>query len=229
MSKASRRQQRTGSSTQPSPTSPSAQPSKTAATSERSPSYSATGTARAGRRAHPRHRAAAPQSFVERYRTVLVAAVVFAAVALVGAFVFTSASAAAFTCTTVWTPSPTPSPAAGASHAPGYVQPDMGRRHVEYGTNVTYQYCAPASGSHYNKAGSGPIQPRLYGPSDTVIPQGWIHNLEHGAVVVAYRCPSGVLGQGDCISQAEFSQLQQWFDNAPPNEVAARVNSWGLC
>ena len=85
-------------------------------------------------------------SFVERYRTVIVAAVVVAAVALVGAFVFTSASAAAFTCTTIWSPSPTPSPAAGASHAPGYVQPDMGRRHVEYGTNVTYQYCAPASG-----------------------------------------------------------------------------------
>ena len=114
------------------------------------------------------------------------AVVVVAAVALIGGFVFVSASQAAFTCTTIWAPAPTASPAAGATNAPGYVQPDMGRRHVAYGTNVTYQYCAPASGSHYNRAGSGPIQPRLYGPSDTVIPQGWVHNLEHGALVVLY-------------------------------------------
>ena len=149
MSKASRRQQRTGSATPTTQTTPSA---KAPATSERPPSHSPTGTTRAGRRAHPRHRAGAERSFIERYRTAIVAVVVVAAVALVGGFVFVSASASAFTCTTIWSPAPTPSPAAGATNAPGYVQPDMGRRHVEYGTNVTYQYCAPASGSHYLKA-----------------------------------------------------------------------------
>ena len=165
MSKASRRQQRTGSAT---PTS------NAPATSARPSSQKVTGTVRAGRRSHTRHRPGVEPSFLERYRTGIVAVVVVAAVALIGGFVFVSASQAAFTCTTIWAPAPTASPAAGATNAPGYVQPDMGRRHVAYGTNVTYQYCAPASGSHYNRAGSGPIQPRLYGPSDTVIPQGWV-------------------------------------------------------
>ena len=207
MSKASRRQQRTGSATQTATTQ------DTTTTSERPPSHSPTGTARAGRRAHPRHRAGAERSFIERYRTAIIAVVVVAAVALVGGFVFVSASSAAYTCTTIWSPSPTPSPAAGASNAPGYVQPDMGRRHVEFGAKVTYQYCAPASGSHYNKAGAGPIQPRLYGPQDTVIPQGWIHNLEHGALVVLYT------GTSDGATPEGQKALQAFYDAFPNSPV----------
>ena len=34
---------------------------------------------------------------------------------------------------------------------------------------------------------SGPIQPRLYKPDDKIGPPNWIHNLEHGALVVLYR------------------------------------------
>ena len=57
----------------------------------------------------------------------------------------------------------------------------MGHQHVDVGDKVTYTYCAPASGNHYQQAGhAGPIPARVYGPSDNVIPQGWIHNLEHG-------------------------------------------------
>ncbi len=32
-----------------------------------------------------------------------------------------------------------------------------------------------------------PIAPRLYGPTDATVPEGWIHNLEHGALVLLYR------------------------------------------
>ncbi len=202
MSKASRRQQRTGSATQ-TPSAP--------ATSERPSSHGPTGSPRAGRRSQTRHRAGTEPGFLERYRNALVAVVVVAAVALIGGFVFVSASQAAFACTTIWSPSPTPSPAAGTSNPPGYVQPDMGRRHVEYGTNVTYQYCAPASGSHYNKAGAGPIQPRLYGPADTVIPQGWIHNLEHGALTLLYT--------GEGATPEGQKQLQAFYDSFPNSPV----------
>ena len=67
------------------------------------------------------------------------------------------------------------------------MQPDQGRTHIAVGQFVTYTYCAPASGSHVNKPGSaGPIPPRVYGPNDSVIPQGWIHNLEHGGLIVLY-------------------------------------------
>ena len=46
--------------------------------------------------------------------------------------------------------------AEGASPQPGYVQPDMGHGHVALGTKLTYTYCPPASGQHYNAAGRRP-------------------------------------------------------------------------
>ena len=143
---------------------------------------------------------------------IVAVAAVFA-IALIGGFVFVSASKAAYTCSSEWVPQPTASPAAGATNPPGYVQPDMGRQHVPYGTVVTYQYCAPASGSHYNQAGAGPIAPRLYGPQDVVIPQGWVHNLEHGALVLLYK------GSSAGATPAGQQQLQAFYDTFPNSPV----------
>jgi hypothetical protein len=112
---------------------------------------------------------------------------VVAVVAIVGAGVFAAATQPAFACSTQWQPDSTSSPAADASPQPGYVQPDMGNTHVAPGTVVKYTNCPPASGRHYTAAGIGPIPARPYGPNDTVIPQGWVHNLEHGGLVVLYR------------------------------------------
>lgn len=205
MSKESRRQQRVGSTT-PKPASPPA-------TGGRAPSSSPTSTPRAGRRERARYSASYQASFAERYRTAIVAVVVVAAVALIGGFVFVSASRAAFTCATIWSPAPTASPAAGASNPPGYTQPDMGNRHVPYGTVVTYQYCAPASGPHYNQSGTGPIAPRVYGPDDTVIPQGWVHNLEHGALVLLYK------GTSEGATPAGQLALKAFYDAFPNSPV----------
>jgi hypothetical protein len=91
----------------------------------------------------------------------------------------------------------------------------MGRTHVPPGSSVNYAFCPPTSGNHYSIAGQAPMQPAVYGPSTEKYPQYWVHNLEHGYVVLAYRCPSGVLGQGDCISQADMVGIQAWYDNAP--------------
>lgn len=204
MSKESRRQQRARST--------AGTPKPEAPTSGRPPSHSPTGTARAGRREHPR-RPVTERSTAERYRPILVVAVVVAAIALIGGIVFVSATKAAYTCTTVWTPEPTASPSAGSTNPPGYTQPDMGRRHVDVGTVVTYQYCAPASGSHYAKAGEGPIAPRLYGPDDAVIPQNWVHNLEHGALVVLYK------GSSAGATPAGQQQLQAFYDSFPNSPV----------
>jgi hypothetical protein len=152
-------------------------------------------------------------TFVQRYRTVIILVAALAGVALLSTFVFLSASQAAFACSTIWTPTPTASPAAGATPALGYVQPDMGRSHVAVGDKVTYTYCAPASGNHYNRPGTaGPIPARLYGPGDTVLPQGWIHNLEHGAIVILYRGDSpGATPDG----QAQLRSLYDNFPNSP--------------
>jgi hypothetical protein len=176
-------------------------------------STSPTGTPRAGRR--ERARVAYQPSFVERYRTAIIGVAVLASAVLIASFVFLSASASAYACSVEWTPSPTASPAAGASPDPGYVQPDMGRTHVPLGQKVTYTYCPPASGFHYNSAGSGPIQPRLYGPNDHVLPEGWMHNLEHGALVLLYRGHDGDPGPTD----AGQTSLRAFFDAFPPSPI----------
>jgi hypothetical protein len=152
---------------------------------------------------------------MERNRTGLVALAAVAGVVLISAFVFISASAPAFACTTEWTASPTASPAAGAPANPGYVQPDMGRRHASLGEKVTYTYCPPASGGHYNASGAGPIQPRMYGPSDRALPEGWIHNLEHGALVILYRGREGDPG----LTDAGQSALRDVFDEFPASPI----------
>ena len=76
-----------------------------------------------------------------------------------------------------------------------------------------YTYCPPASGPHYNQPGVlGPIQPRVYGPDDFTQPQGWVHNLEHGALVLLYKCPGGAC---DDAGQQQLRQFFQSFPNSP--------------
>jgi hypothetical protein len=174
-------------------------------------------TTRAGRRERQRSkdlRAANPPTFLERYRTLLVVVAAVAVVALVSVFVFASAAQPAYACSTQWTPAPTASPAAGATPALGYVQPDMGRGHLAVGEKVTYTYCAPATGVHYNQPGTaGPIVPRVYGPSDNVLPQGWLHNLEHGGLVILYT------GSGSGATTEGQAQLHALYDAMPPGPV----------
>jgi hypothetical protein len=152
---------------------------------------------------------------MERNRTPIVVLAALAGVVLISAFVFASASSPAYACSTEWVPDATPSPAAGESPNPGYVQPDMGRRHASNGEKVTYTYCPPASGSHYNATGLGPITPRVYGPDDRALPEGWVHNLEHGAMVILYRGRDGDPG----ITEAGQDALRSLFDDFPASPV----------
>ncbi len=115
-----------------------------------------------------------------------VVVVVVGAVAIVG---LGGAAAPAWACSTVWTTPATPQPAPDATPRLGYVQNDMGRGHINVGENQRYPICPPASGKHANSTGEGPIAPRVYGPDDGARPQGWIHNLEHGGMVILYQCP----------------------------------------
>lgn len=170
------------------------------------PSTSPRGTDRAGRR--ERARPVTRGSFLQRYRTWLITAAVAAVVAVVGAAVFAAATQTAYACSQIWEPSPTASPGPSGSPQPGYVQPDMGHTHVAVGTVIRYTYCPPASGKHYNAADVGPIPARAYGPNDSVIPEGWVHNLEHGGLVILYR--------GAAADQAA---LQALYSAVPPSPV----------
>jgi hypothetical protein len=171
------------------------------------PSTAQRSSDRAGRR--ERTRPAPRGSFIQRYRSWLVAAAVVAVVAIVGAGVFSAATQPAFACSTEWVPDPTSSPATDASPQPGYVQPDMGNAHVATGTVIRYTYCPPASGRHFNQGGGiGPIPARPYGPNDGVIPQGWVHNLEHGGLVILYRG-----------AEADQAVLRALYDAVPASPV----------
>lgn len=192
MSKESRRRQRmtgqaSGSGSDAAPTSRASGPDRPAPSrgTDHRPSISPVGTPRVGRRDRPRP--AVRGSFLERYRLLIIGAAVVAVLAIVGVGVFAAATQPVYACSTIWQPDPTASPAAGASAQPGYVQPDMGNQHVAVGTVIKYTYCPPASGKHYFASGRGPIADRVYGPNDGVVPDGWVHNLEHGGLVILYK------------------------------------------
>lgn len=171
---------------------------------------------------------------MERNRSKLlwgVAGLVF--VLLVG-MAYLSFTRSTYACTTVFDPSPAPSwvapsPAPVASGAtpapavtpppPGYVQTDMGHVHANAGETVTYRYCPPASGRHYNGTSQGPIRAGLYGPGDQAVPPGWVHNLEHGALVLLYSCkaPEGQTAPA-CTDQGQ-QQLEDLLAKWPDSPI----------
>ena len=141
--------------------------------------------ARAGRR--DRVRSGPAPTFLERYRTAIVSIAAVAIVAVAVGYVFIGSTSAAYTCGTQFNPSPTPPIAPGSSARLGFFEDDLGNSHVVTPPQK-YLLCPPASGNHYNQPGTlGPIPPRLYKPDDKVGPSNWVHNLEHGAVVILYR------------------------------------------
>jgi hypothetical protein len=145
---------------------------------------SPSGTNRAGRRDTARHRPA-EQTTLQRLRKPILAVVAVVAVVGVGLAVFSSAAAPAYACTTIDTP------LVDVGGELGQVQPDQGAGHIQAGDKVTYPICPPASGKHVNKTGFGPLEPKVYGPDDASLPNGWIHNLEHGGLVLLYSCEKG--------------------------------------
>jgi len=216
----SKRSRRARSASQPA-SQPGNRPVNKPATPSGTPSATPSATARpASVRAGRRERArpyAQQKSFFERYRILIIGLVGVAAVALLAVWAFNSASAAAFTCSTEWVPEPTASPAPGAAPQPGYHQEGMGNTHVGPGTNnpgdVTYTYCPPASGNHFVRG--GPITPGFHGPDDVPLPQGWVHNLEHGALVVLYRGDPGDPG----LTSETQQQMQAFFSGLGPSPV----------
>jgi hypothetical protein len=75
----------------------------------------------------------------------------------------------------------------------GTAVPDEGRTHVDPSTTPTYKSYPPASGPHFSVQGLAPV------PWQTIatLQEGqYIHNLEHGGIVILYDCPSGA----DCTT-----------------------------
>ncbi len=178
--------------------------------STRPDSTGPSGSARAGRR--ERVRRVEHRSAFERYRTVLIGSAVAIAAAVVIGLVFTQSTQASYTCSIEWEPTPTASPAPDTTNRLGYVQDSMGVQH-NVPRPFRYTFCPPASGPHYNGSGLGPIVPRVFGPDDSVGPPNWVHNLEHGALVVLYRGNSpGATPEGQ-------TAFRSFFDTFPPSPI----------
>jgi Protein of unknown function (DUF3105) len=168
---------------------------------------------RAGRRERART-GYARKSFFERYRGAIISVAILAAVGVVGAILVTTATAKSYSCGRIWVPDPTPVPSPGQSPRLGYVQQDMGATHNPP-VPTRYTLCPPASGSHFSGSGIGPIAPRVYGPDDYAPPQGWLHNLEHGAIVVLYRGGEG----SEAVTEAGQAKLRLLYRDFPLSPI----------
>lgn len=169
-------------------------------------------------RAGRANRALPQPSFLARNRKRLLWGL--AVVALVGmaGLAFLNATSTAYACTTEWSPAPPAPPAPDATPRLGSAQTDLGRDHVPLGSFVRYALCPPATGNHYNAQGDGPIRPGVYGPDDQATPQGWIHNLEHGGLVLLYRCTNGDTACSES-GQAALNRFNASFPNSPICDV----------
>lgn len=64
----------------------------------------------------------------------------------------------------------------------------QGADHIEVGAaHDPYTTNPPTSGPHYNEAGLGPVQTGFYEDAAEAPPEGVVHNLEHGMIVIYYN------------------------------------------
>ena len=92
--------------------------------------------------------------------------------------------------------------------------------HVPEGTPIAYEHRPPIGGPHYT-----PKVPTYGVMEQAVAPGYWVHNLEHGAVVLLYRC------EGDCrrpgatpasVPRGPAARPQHVGRNGAPARVAPR-------
>ena len=79
-----------------------------------------------------------------------------------------------------------------------------GRGHVAEGQPISYKNTPPSSGTHYPSTVP-------WGVYQEEVAEGyWVHNLEHGGVVLLYNCPDG------CPELKQ--QLEETFKTFPPGK-----------
>lgn len=80
-----------------------------------------------------------------------------------------------------------------------------GQAHVEIGTMIEYESNPPHSGPHF------PMW-EIWGEHASTVERGyWVHNLEHGGVVLSYSCPDG------CDPELEI--LRMVLDSRPDARI----------
>lgn len=83
--------------------------------------------------------------------------------------------------------------------------PDEGQGHVPQDSPVTFNHYPPSSGNHYPTS-------MAWGVYTDEIPEGnWVHNLEHGGIVILYNCPP----EGCADLQAELAEVAKVIPEDP--------------
>jgi hypothetical protein len=108
--------------------------------------------------------------------------------------------------------------------------PNEGGQHVPEPTPVSYRANPPASGPHW------PVWQQPWGAYPAGLPrERWVHNLEHGGIVLLYNCPAGcddVVGALTTLWQStppdRFNEQRFLLlpDQAMPKKVAAVAWGW---
>lgn len=84
------------------------------------------------------------------------------------------------------------------------------RTHLPAGSDVAYKNRPPSSGDHYDETAG-------YGVFARAFPTGnWVHNLEHGGIVVLYR--------PDLCDSACVAVLQDTYSSAPSSQYFPGVH-----
>ena len=120
------------------------------------------------------------------------------------------------TCPTAGASPYSPSPPNTNSAPVGQPIDEMPHLHVAEGTQITYLHNPPTSGCHYSLGnGTAPIAPGVFPASawPKLAPEYWVHNLEHGYIVVTYNCPDG------CAN--DLATLNTFFHSLPPDPGGA--------
>ncbi len=78
--------------------------------------------------------------------------------------------------------------------------PDASFNHVPIGTTVSYGANPPAGGDHYPYWATWGIH------ADTVPAEYFVHNEEHGGLILLYNCPSGCPGIVDTLTEIVNAQ-----------------------
>jgi hypothetical protein len=82
----------------------------------------------------------------------------------------------------------------------GTAVPNEGWLHVKEGTDIEYGHNPPTSGTHFPRW-------ETYEVHDDVVPRGnYVHNLEHGGVVLLFRPDA---------PEARIAELKSFFDKIP--------------
>lgn len=102
---------------------------------------------------------------------------------------------------------------------------DVGAPHEPYSTNP------PTSGPHYNAAGLGPVRAGFYEEATEAPPEGVVHNLEHGQIVIYYNpdAPDDVVADIELAvkDEALATVATPWtqFEKPDTNLV---LTAWGV-